>query len=141
MKETITNKLSEALKVDIRDIDADESFADYGLDSIIGVHLVQVLNQSLSIELETTSLFDYSSVNRLAAYILSDHGEGAAQAWKTAVRGAAVSLSGAREPVSEPESMAAAGPLPDNGPGSKLGQPARMADIPLCPKSPSPLSE
>ncbi|WP_322395747.1 acyl carrier protein, partial [Clostridium perfringens] len=51
----------------------EESFADYGLDSIIGVHLVQVLNQALRIELDTTSLFDYSSVKQLTAYILSDH--------------------------------------------------------------------
>lgn len=73
VKETIIEKLSEALKVDRNEIELEESFADYGLDSIIGVHLVQVLNQALRIELDTTSLFDYSSVKQLTAYILSDH--------------------------------------------------------------------
>ena len=37
-------------------IDVDETFADYGLDSITGVHLVQVINQATNIELETTRL-------------------------------------------------------------------------------------
>ncbi|MCZ8519622.1 MULTISPECIES: SDR family NAD(P)-dependent oxidoreductase [Paenibacillus] len=77
---TILKKLSEALKVDPGEIDHEESFSDYGLDSIIGVNLVQVLNQALSIELDTTSLFDYSSVDRLSAYILSEHRESAAEA-------------------------------------------------------------
>lgn len=73
VKETIIEKLSEALKVNRNEIELEDSFADYGLDSIIGVHLVQVLNQALNIELDTTSLFDYSSVKQLTAYILSDH--------------------------------------------------------------------
>ncbi|WP_186320041.1 type I polyketide synthase [Paenibacillus sp. Y412MC10] len=78
VREVIVNKLSEALKVHPQDIDLDESFADYGLDSIIGVHLVQILNQALNIELDTTTLFDYSSVRQLTSYILKDHREGAA---------------------------------------------------------------
>ncbi len=72
VQETIIEKLSESLKVEVGQIDNDESFADYGLDSITGVQLVQTINKSLSIELEITALFDYSSVNRLTAYILSD---------------------------------------------------------------------
>ncbi|WP_179281065.1 SDR family NAD(P)-dependent oxidoreductase [Paenibacillus sp. XY044] len=78
VREVIVDKLSEALKVHSQDIDLDESFADYGLDSIIGVHLVQILNQALNIELDTTTLFDYSSVRQLTTYILKDHREGAA---------------------------------------------------------------
>ncbi len=67
----ITEKLSEALKVELSAIDYDESFADYGLDSITGVNLVQVVNATLQIELETTSLFEHNSVNELTKYILS----------------------------------------------------------------------
>ena len=73
VRETIMEKLSEALKVDTRMIDMDQSFADYGLDSITGVHLVQIINQALNVRLETTKLFDYSSVNQLAKYILSQY--------------------------------------------------------------------
>ncbi|MBN4053213.1 SDR family NAD(P)-dependent oxidoreductase, partial [bacterium AH-315-L15] len=73
VKEIIIEKLSESLKVDIDMIDVDESFADYGLDSITGVQLVQVINQTLMIELETTSLFDCNSVNQLTTHILSQY--------------------------------------------------------------------
>ncbi|WP_219817142.1 SDR family NAD(P)-dependent oxidoreductase [Brevibacillus laterosporus] len=71
VKETIKEQLSVALKVDSSLIDDDESFADYGVDSILGVHLVRLINDSLAVELDTTSLFDYSCVNQLTAYILS----------------------------------------------------------------------
>ena len=69
----IIEKLSESLKVTIDLIDVDESFADYGVDSITGVHLAQIISQILEIELETTSLFNYSSVNQLTAYILAQY--------------------------------------------------------------------
>ncbi|HEX3000672.1 MAG TPA: beta-ketoacyl synthase N-terminal-like domain-containing protein [Armatimonadota bacterium] len=71
VKEIITEKLSESLKVALNQIDGDESFADYGLDSITGISLVQAVNISLELELTTTDLFDYSSVNQLAKYILN----------------------------------------------------------------------
>ncbi|PSL48187.1 acyl transferase domain-containing protein [Chitinophaga niastensis] len=69
LRKLITQLLSDSLKVNAAKIDADDSFADYGLDSVTGVHLVQLLNDHLSLSLETTILFDYSSVNRLAGYI------------------------------------------------------------------------
>ena len=73
VKKTIIEKLSVALKVDIDTIDADEPFADYGIDSILGVDLVQVINQALRLELETSILFDHSSVNQLTTYIHSQY--------------------------------------------------------------------
>ncbi|MCX8131980.1 MAG: SDR family NAD(P)-dependent oxidoreductase [Clostridia bacterium] len=73
VKETIISKLSESLKLNPDKIDAEVPFADYGLDSIISVKLVQVINQVLCIELDTTSLFDYSSVGQLATYIVSKY--------------------------------------------------------------------
>jgi polyketide synthase PksM len=73
VKETIIEKLSEALKVETHIIDVNESFADYGLDSILAVNLIQVINQALGIELKITTLFDYSSINQLTTYILSQY--------------------------------------------------------------------
>ncbi|MCP5002736.1 MAG: SDR family NAD(P)-dependent oxidoreductase, partial [Planctomycetes bacterium] len=70
-RQIITEKFSESLKVELSAIDYDESFADYGLDSITGVNLVQVINTTLQIELETTSLFEHSTVNELTKYILA----------------------------------------------------------------------
>ncbi|MCX8131440.1 MAG: SDR family NAD(P)-dependent oxidoreductase [Clostridia bacterium] len=75
VKELIKEKISESLKIDIDEIGVDEPFADYGLDSITGVNLVFIINQALEIDLKVTTLFDYSSVNQLAAYILSGNKE------------------------------------------------------------------
>ena len=51
IRETIKDALSESLKVEKELIYEDESFADYGVDSITGVHIGQVINQGLKIEL------------------------------------------------------------------------------------------
>ncbi|HXH09318.1 MAG TPA: SDR family NAD(P)-dependent oxidoreductase [Alphaproteobacteria bacterium] len=79
IKATIIESLSESLGVDIGRIDMDEPFAAYGLDSITAVNLVQVLNRAFRFDvtepaLTTTTLFDHSSVNQLAAHILSQYG-------------------------------------------------------------------
>lgn len=71
--EAIISKLSESLKIDAQLIDISESFADYGVDSIIGVNLVQSINNTLGINLQTTDIFDNSSVSELAKYIISKH--------------------------------------------------------------------
>ncbi len=68
----ITKKLSEALGMGAAMIGDDEPFADYGVDSIIGVNLVRTINEALQIELEATSLFEYSTVNQLTEYILKN---------------------------------------------------------------------
>ena len=51
IKETIIGKISKSLKIDLQKIDTDESFADYGVDSITGINLIQTINRSLEIEL------------------------------------------------------------------------------------------
>lgn len=75
VRKTVVSVLASALKIDSAVIRNDEPFADYGVDSITGVNLVRALNDKLAIELETTSLFDYSSVNALAEHITAVAGE------------------------------------------------------------------
>jgi acyl transferase domain-containing protein/tryptophanase len=72
VRRIITEKLSEALGMDAAMIRDDESFADYGVDSIIGVNLIRTMNEALQIELEAASLFEYSTVNQLTEYILKN---------------------------------------------------------------------
>lgn len=75
IRETVTKKLAEALKIDLNRIEADSSFSDYGLDSILAIQLVQIINQALMIELESTILFDYGTVQQLTGYILARYRE------------------------------------------------------------------
>ncbi|MFS0873156.1 SDR family NAD(P)-dependent oxidoreductase [Paenibacillus xylanilyticus] len=84
VKDAIKDQLVLSLKVDRDRIDSDKSFADYGLDSITGVHLVQALNDKLPVELKTTNLFDYSSVNQLAIYMLRQFKEALTTAFNPA---------------------------------------------------------
>ncbi|MEX1830139.1 SDR family NAD(P)-dependent oxidoreductase, partial [Luteibacter sp. CQ10] len=73
VRRTIVETIATALRVSPDLVDPDEPFADYGLDSILGVHAVHVLSDTLGIALNTTSLFDFSTVNRLAGFILAEH--------------------------------------------------------------------
>ena len=71
VKEIIIDKLSESLRIDASLINNESSFTDYGVDSIIAVNLIQTINKELNVELETTSLFDFTTVNELTTHILS----------------------------------------------------------------------
>ncbi|HXH38621.1 MAG TPA: SDR family NAD(P)-dependent oxidoreductase [Thermoanaerobaculia bacterium] len=71
-RQIVTAKLSEALRMDVAAIRDDASFADYGVDSIVGVNLVRTISEALRIELETTSLFEYSTVEQLSQHILEN---------------------------------------------------------------------
>ncbi|HEY9164068.1 MAG TPA: beta-ketoacyl synthase N-terminal-like domain-containing protein, partial [Magnetovibrio sp.] len=62
--------LAASLDLKKHEIDPSLSFADYGLDSILGVRFVEDLNERLSIELETSCIFDHASVERLSSYIV-----------------------------------------------------------------------
>ncbi|WP_313913627.1 SDR family NAD(P)-dependent oxidoreductase, partial [Tahibacter sp.] len=73
VRRTIAETIANALKVSVDLVDADEPFADYGLDSILGVHAVHVISEKLGISLNTTALFDYSTVTKLSAHILAEH--------------------------------------------------------------------
>ena len=55
------------------EVDRYVPFADYGLDSILAVDLVEAINQTLAIDLRTISVFDHSSVERLAAHVLTHY--------------------------------------------------------------------
>jgi polyketide synthase PksN len=69
VQQVIIEKLSEALKMATSMIGNDSPFADYGVDSIIGVNLVRAINEALTIDLEPTKLFEYSTVTQLSEYI------------------------------------------------------------------------
>ena len=62
-------KLAEALRAPAERIDPRRAFADYGLDSIVAKGFIQRLNETLSLDLPTTVIFENRSVEQLAAHI------------------------------------------------------------------------
>ncbi|MDK8189824.1 SDR family NAD(P)-dependent oxidoreductase [Paenibacillus sp. UMB7766-LJ446] len=74
VKTAIRESIAEDLKINQAKIQNNRSFSDYGVDSIIAVHLVNVLNRKCNLTLQTTVLFDYNNVDRLTEHILQDYG-------------------------------------------------------------------
>ncbi|AZC62590.1 non-ribosomal peptide synthetase [Pseudomonas chlororaphis] len=69
VRSTLAQVFSQALGVPTSDIDGDESLGDYGLDSIIGVKLVQQINAQLNVELVAGVLFEFNTLNLLASHV------------------------------------------------------------------------
>ncbi|WP_438018417.1 SDR family NAD(P)-dependent oxidoreductase [Sorangium sp. So ce315] len=128
VRRTLLEQLSFTLKMDRDAIDPGRSFADYGLDSIMGVRTTEAVNAALSIELTSTSVFDHPTIDKLAAHIVTTFGDVLA-----AERAAAPSRGGA---VSEaqllPPSRSGAAPEAQPLP------PTRAAASPPAPFSPLP---
>ncbi|MFJ1958216.1 SDR family NAD(P)-dependent oxidoreductase [Streptomyces microflavus] len=86
-------KIADVLVMSPDEIEGGLAFADYGLDSILAVRLVHVLNEELGTDLSTDVVFDHSSADRLAAHLLAE-----------------------RRPVAAPAPLPSAPPTPAPGP-------------------------
>ncbi|MFH8346373.1 SDR family NAD(P)-dependent oxidoreductase [Streptomyces sp. NPDC018045] len=69
----VREKLARALAMEEDEIDGALAFADYGVDSILGVRLVHELNEALALDLSTSVIYDHSSADRLTAHLLAAH--------------------------------------------------------------------
>ncbi|MBV2240624.1 acyl carrier protein [Bacillus inaquosorum] len=67
--------ISHALSTEAQAIDFRAAFRDYGVDSISGNNLVQVINQTFFLDLGTTILFDYSSIDQLTNFLLTHYND------------------------------------------------------------------
>jgi polyketide synthase PksN len=70
VRRVITSSLAAALMLDASAISPAAPFADYGVDSIIGVDMVRAVGEALGLELEATLLFEHSTVDQLARYLV-----------------------------------------------------------------------
>ncbi|WP_421107469.1 SDR family NAD(P)-dependent oxidoreductase [Streptomyces sp. NEAU-S77] len=69
----VRDKLARALALRESEVEGGHAFADYGLDSILGVRLVHELNETLALDLPTSVIYDHSTADRLTAHILGAH--------------------------------------------------------------------
>ena len=65
----IMNALKKVLRVSDDDIFGDIPFAEYGMDSITVIDIINSINSELGIELSKTALFNYSTLNVLTEHI------------------------------------------------------------------------
>ncbi|HEX8095914.1 SDR family NAD(P)-dependent oxidoreductase, partial [Jatrophihabitans sp.] len=67
---TIRAVLSSALYLEPSAIDGQSTFHELGLDSVGAVELVRDLNRAYGLDLESTSVYDHPTVDRLVAFVL-----------------------------------------------------------------------
>src|SRR5262249_18733533 len=48
-------------------------FSEYGVDSIVAIKLINVINKKCQLTLRTTALFDNNNIKQLLHYILREH--------------------------------------------------------------------
>ena len=72
LKDWLINKVSELMKVQPGQLDVNESFASYGMDSLRAVQLSGELSSYLSRQLPATLVYNYPSVNLLLKFLEKD---------------------------------------------------------------------
>jgi NADPH:quinone reductase-like Zn-dependent oxidoreductase/acyl carrier protein/ubiquinone/menaquinone biosynthesis C-methylase UbiE len=73
VKTIIRESLAGVLQIEEGLIHDDQSFSEFGVDSIIAVNLVNLISRECNITLPTTVLFDYQNVDQLMRHIIQEH--------------------------------------------------------------------
>ncbi|TYB89460.1 SDR family NAD(P)-dependent oxidoreductase [Oceaniovalibus sp. ACAM 378] len=69
----VLQALGDTLNVAPGQIDRHRSFADYGLDSILGAEFVHRLRKTLGVSVDQTALFDFTSAAKLIQHLTIQH--------------------------------------------------------------------
>ncbi|MEW9701804.1 SDR family NAD(P)-dependent oxidoreductase [Paenibacillus sp. SI8] len=83
LQKELTESLAEILSVRQSDVDMDAKFTDMGLDSIIGVEWIQIINKQYGLSIAAIRVYDYPSIRELSEFMKKDldkHGNGWSQA-------------------------------------------------------------
>ena len=75
IKDRVLGITARVLQADIKNLNDDTPFTDFGVDSILAVEIVNQINSGLGISLRATDLFNYSSIAALSGYIEEQWGD------------------------------------------------------------------
>ncbi|KZN30456.1 hypothetical protein N480_05745 [Pseudoalteromonas luteoviolacea S2607] len=75
VQNVLFNIASTALDMPPNELDAEESFADYGVDSILAIQMLDEINAKFELNLPATLLFDYPSIGTLSEHIVAQHSD------------------------------------------------------------------
>jgi len=76
IEEKITDSLAASLQIRGQEFDINTSYTEFGVGSMLGIEIVNRLNDSLSIQLVVTDLFNYPTIRKLSEYIYGVRGSG-----------------------------------------------------------------
>lgn len=71
IKKTLIEVISQILGVEEKEISCARNLQDYGLDSIVGVELIDKINKKYNTKLHKTSVYTYPTINKLVEHISS----------------------------------------------------------------------
>jgi amino acid adenylation domain-containing protein len=69
VQKSLKQSLAKALYLGVSEIDEDKPFVDLGLDSIVAVEWVRVINGEYSLSMPATKLYDFPTISQLARYV------------------------------------------------------------------------
>ena len=71
VKQTIITAISEILGINEEEISCERRLQDYGMDSIVGVEMIERLNKSYGLNLSKTAVYTYPTVKQLTEYVMN----------------------------------------------------------------------
>ncbi|MFD0746315.1 acyl carrier protein [Phytohabitans flavus] len=120
LRRLISDLTAQTLNMPVAEVTPNKPLSSLGLDSIVGVELINRLNAALDITLKTIVIFDHPTVADLTAFVLGRHGE------QVAAHAAAAA------PAPPPSPLAPAAPLPT---AAAPPAPSRVAAAPALAAS------
>lgn len=75
IRELVLDKIASILRVSKDELDENAPFTDFGVDSILAVDIISILNKTDGIILNSTDLFNYPNISKLSDYINSKFSE------------------------------------------------------------------
>lgn len=100
--------VGEVLYLDKGEVETRKKFIDMGMDSVIGMELVNKLNQRYSLKISATRLYDYPNIVELAKYVhdtLIHRGDGGKSPLRDAHAPDDKSVPATREPIRTTDSL------------------------------------
>jgi acyl carrier protein len=72
LREELKTSLAEVLRMKPDDVDVDIEFVDMGLDSVTGVEWIQAINKQYGTSIQSTRIYDYPSISKMANYLVKE---------------------------------------------------------------------
>jgi len=96
LEKELATGLAEVLYMEPGEIDMDKKFIDMGLDSIIGVEWIKVINKQYGVAIGATKVYDYPTIHEFASFLkeeLKKGGQALVQSVSPSARQSAPSFS------------------------------------------------
>ena len=72
--ESLRQSLARALFSEVDEVDAEQSFTELGLDSIVAIEWIRTVNRELGTDIGATKIYQYPTLRRFADFVLDELG-------------------------------------------------------------------